>query len=221
MHRKRRIVRLDDRIGHLGGRNDGEGHHDAVWVPLAQLRDEQSSHARARTTAKRVADLEALQAVAALRLLAANVQHGINQLCALRVVALGPVVACARLTKDEVVRAEDLPVWTSAHGVHRAGLQVDKHRTGHVAAARCLIKVHIDALQLKVRIALVCSRWVHTVFVADHLPELRADLVAALAGLNAHNLTHFLVLMMMFLLFAFFMYVLLFSLLSLAQWLNE
>ena len=38
--------------------------------------------------------LEALEAVAALRLLTDNVEHGVDELRTLRVVALSPVVAC-------------------------------------------------------------------------------------------------------------------------------
>jgi len=41
-----------------------------------------------------VGQLESLQAVTALGLLAQNLQHGVDQLGALCVVALGPVVAC-------------------------------------------------------------------------------------------------------------------------------
>jgi len=41
-----------------------------------------------------VSQLEALQAVAALGFLAQHLQHGIDQLGALCVMALGPVVAC-------------------------------------------------------------------------------------------------------------------------------
>ena len=42
-------------------------------------------------------DLRTLQAVAGLGLLAHDVQHRVNQLCALCVVALGPIVARAGL----------------------------------------------------------------------------------------------------------------------------
>ena len=49
---------------------------------------------------------------------------------------------------------------------------------------------HVDALELKVRVAVVRTRGVNTVLITDHLPELRADLVAALAALDVHELTH-------------------------------
>jgi hypothetical protein len=64
------------------------------------------------------------------------------------VVALGPVVASARLSKDEVVGAEDLAVGSRANRVHGAGLQVDEDSPGNVLAAGGLIVVDVDALQL-------------------------------------------------------------------------
>ena len=151
----------------------GERHHDAVGVLLADLGDEQRAHARARAAAERVRHLEALQAVAALRLLAHDVEHAVDELGALRVVALGPVVTRARLPKDKVVGAEELAEGARAHTVHRARLEVEHDGARHVAPARRLVKVHVDALQLQVAVAMVGARRVDAVLVGDDLPELR------------------------------------------------
>ena len=153
VHGERRVVRLHDRVGYLRAGADGERHHDAVGVLLADLGDEQRAHARAGAAAERVRDLEALQAVRRLRLLADDVQHRVDELRALGVVALGPVVARARLAEDEVVGAEELAEGAGADAVHRARLEVHEHGAGHVAAARRLVKVDVDALQLQVRVA--------------------------------------------------------------------
>ena len=83
---------------YLGRGYDGEGEHDAVGILLADLADEQRAHAGAGAAAQRVRQLEALQTVAALRLLAHHVQHRVDQLGALRVVTFGPVVARPALT---------------------------------------------------------------------------------------------------------------------------
>jgi len=127
-----------------------------------------------------VGDLETLQAVAGLSLLADDVQDGVDELCTLSVVTLGPVVASTRLAEDEVVRAEHLTEGTSADGVHRAGLQIHQDGAGHIATTGGLVEVDVDALQLQVRVALVGTGGVHAVFVADDLPELGTNLVAAL-----------------------------------------
>ena len=66
-------------------------------------------HIRSRGAAtKRVGHGEALEAVAALGLLADDIEDGVDELSALGVVALGPVVTGARVAEDKVVRAEDL-----------------------------------------------------------------------------------------------------------------
>ena len=130
---------------------------------------------------------------------------------------LGPVVAGTGLAEDKVVGAEELAEGAGTDGVHGTGLQVHQDGTGHIAAARGLVEVHVDALQLQVRVTVVRARGVHTVLVGDdlwevqrrkkkrkvsgkkisqainreaHLPELGANLVAALASLNVNNLSH-------------------------------
>ena len=111
------------------------------------------------------------------------------------VVALGPVVSSARLAKDEVVRAEDLAIRTAANAVHGAWLQVHQHGPGNVAATASFVEVHIDALELALRVfcaAAVGAGGVDAMLAADQLPELGADLVAALSTLNVENFPHFL-----------------------------
>ena len=159
-------------------------------VLLADLRDEERAHAGARAAAHGVDELEALEAVAGLGLLAHDVEDRVDELGALRVVALGPVVARARLAEDEVVRAEELAEGARADGVHGAGLEVHEDGARHVAAARRLVVVDVDALELEVRVAVVRARRVDAVLVGDDLPELGADLVAALAALDVDDLAH-------------------------------
>jgi hypothetical protein len=131
-----------------------------------------------------------LEAVAILGLLAHDVQHGVDELGALGVVALGPVVAGAGLAEDEVVGAEDLAEGPRAHGVHGAGLEVHEDGARDEAAAAGLVVVYVDALELEVGVAGILAGVVDAVLVADHLPELRTDLVTALSALNVEDLPH-------------------------------
>merc|ERR1712193_510251 len=64
------VVRLHDGIGHLGGWHHREGEHHTVGVLLTDLGDQESSHTGARATSEGVAELEALEAIARLSLLA-------------------------------------------------------------------------------------------------------------------------------------------------------
>jgi hypothetical protein len=132
-----------------------------------------------------------LEAVAVLGLLSHDVEDGVDELGALGVVALGPVVAGAGLAEDEVVGAEDAADGAGAERVHSARLEVHEHRPGHVPAAAGLVVVDVDPLQLlRAGRARVLAGRVDAVLAADHLPELGADLVAALAALDVQDLPH-------------------------------
>jgi len=155
VHRERGVVRLHHSVRHLRRGHDGEGQHNAVGVLFTNLGDEESAHAGAGATTERMRELEALEAIARLSLLAHNVKHGVDKLSALGVVTLGPVVTRASLAEDEVVRAEDLAVGTGAHRVHGTRLKIHEHGAGHIATTSGLIEVHIDALELEIGVAVV------------------------------------------------------------------
>ena len=121
--------------------------------------------------------LEPLEGVAGLRLLPDDVQHRVDQLSPLGVVALGPVVARACLAEDEVVGPEELAERTRAHRVHGSGLEVHEDGARYVPAAGGLVKVAVDALQLEVGVAMVRAGGVNAVLVGDDFPELRPDLL--------------------------------------------
>ena len=82
-----------------------------------------------------MSQLEALQTVAALRLLADDVKNGVDEFSTLRVVTFRPVVAGAALSEDEVVWPEDLSEGTRPDRVHRARLQVNEDGARHIPAA--------------------------------------------------------------------------------------
>ena len=185
------VVGLNDGIGHLGGGDDGEGAHDSVGVLLSDLGDQEGSHAGASTTTKRVGDLEALKAVAALSLLADDVEDGVDELSTLGVVTLGPVVTSTALTENEVVGSEELTEGAGSDGVHGTGLEINKDSAGNVSSTSGLVEVDVDSLELKVGVTVVSTGGVDSVLVGDDLPELGADLVTALACLNVNDLTHF------------------------------
>ena len=128
------LNRSSRRNTHLGGREDREGKHDPVGVLLADLGDEEGSHAGACAATEGVGDLEALEAVAGLGLLADDVEDGVDELRTLGVVALGPVVTGSGLAEHEVVRAEELAEGAGADGVHGSRLEVHEDGAGDVAA---------------------------------------------------------------------------------------
>ena len=184
------VVRLNDGVGHLGGRHDGEGAHDSVGVLLSDLGDQESSHTGAGTTTERVGDLEALEAVAAFSFLSNDVENGVDQLGTLGVVALSPVVTGARLAEHEVVGSEELTEGASSDGVHSSGLEIHKDGSGNVSSTSGFVVVNVDSLELEVGVAVVGTGGVDAVFVGDDLPELSADLVTALTTLDVNDFSH-------------------------------
>jgi len=149
------VVGFDDGVGNLGRGDDTVRGHDPVGELLADLGNEEGSHTGAGTTAHGVGDLEALEHVAGFGLLADDVHDGVDQLGALGVVALGPVVAGSGLAEDEVVGAEELAEGRGADGVHGAGLEIGKDGTGNVATSHGLVVVDVDTGQLELVVTLV------------------------------------------------------------------
>jgi hypothetical protein len=53
-----------------------------------------------------------------------------------------------------------------------------------------LIKVHIDAFKLQIRVSVVGACRVDAMLITDNLPELGTNLVATLTTLDVDNFTH-------------------------------
>ena len=182
------VVRLDDGLRNLGRREDGEGAEHAVGVLLTDLGDEEGTHTGTGTTTERVGNLEALEAVTALSLTADNVEDRVDELGTLSVVTLGPVVTGTRLTEDKVVGAEERAKGTATDRVHSSRLKVDEDRAGNVLASSRLIVVHVDALELNVRGALVRAVGLDAVLLGDDLPGVCERDPLALPGVRRTRL---------------------------------
>ncbi|KAF4527124.1 hypothetical protein B566_EDAN016052 [Ephemera danica] len=72
----------------------------------------------------------------------------------LSVVTFGPVVSSAALTKNEVVRSENLTERSGTDGVHGAWFQIDEDGARNILATGRLVVVHVDALQLELAVAM-------------------------------------------------------------------
>ena len=182
VHGQSGVVGLHHGVGHLRGRNHGEGGHDTVGVLLADLGDKEGAHTGAGSTTHGVGHLEALQAVARLSLLADYVQHGVDQLGTLSVMTLSPVVSRSSLAENKVIGAEKLAEGTSTDRVHGSGLKIHQNRARHISTAGGFVKVDIDSLKLKVRISMIGTSGIHAVLISNHFPELGTDLVTTLAS---------------------------------------
>ena len=100
-------------------------------------------------------DLEALETITALCLLADDIEDGIDELGTFGVMSLGPVVTRTGLAEYEVVWTEELSEWSGTDRIHRAWLQIHEDGAWHVSAAGSLIEVDVDALELEVGISVI------------------------------------------------------------------
>ena len=86
------IVRLDDSIRDLGGWDNGESGHHAVWEFLTDLGDQERTHTSTSSTTKGVGDLETLEAVASFSLTADDIKNLVDKFSTLSVMSFCPVV---------------------------------------------------------------------------------------------------------------------------------
>ena len=87
--------------------------------------------------------------------------------------ALSPVVSSSRLTKDEVVRPEDLAVGTRSDGIHGARFEVNKDSPWDVLSSGGFVVINVDPFELKIRRSDVRSGRIDAMFVRNDLPELK------------------------------------------------
>ena len=184
------VVGLDDGVRDLGGGDNGEGFHNSVRIFFSDLGDEEGTHSRSSSTTQRVSDLETLKAVAAFSFFSGNVEDGVDELSTLGVVTLGPVVSGTGLTEDEVVRSEKLTEGASSDRVHCSRFKIHKDGTGDISSTGGFVVVDVDSFKLKIRISVVGTCRVNTMFIGDDLPELGTDLVTALTSLDVHDFSH-------------------------------
>ena len=132
-------------------------------------------------------DLEALKAITALSFFSSHIEDRVNELSALSVVTLGPVVSCTSLSEDEVVGSEELTERSSSDAVHGSGYEIHTDISGDVPSTTGLIVVVVDSLELEIRVTVVGASGVDSVLIGDNLPELSTDLVAALTSLPSRT----------------------------------
>lgn len=149
VNRESSVVGLDNGVGDLGGRDNGECGHHTVGELLTDLGDEEGTHTGTGTTTKGVGDLETLEGVTALSLATNNIDNLVNQFGTLSVVTLGPVVTSTGLAEDEVVGAEKFTEGTSTDGIHGTGLEVDQDGTRNVLLTTGLIEIIRKALYME------------------------------------------------------------------------
>lgn len=76
------------------------------------------------------------------------------------------------LTKYEVVRIEKLSERSRPDRIHRAWLEINQYPARNIFAARSLVVVDVNPLQLQVGVSDIGTSGIDTVLIRYHLPEL-------------------------------------------------
>merc|ERR1719198_288885 len=192
VRREHRVVGLDDGVGDLRRRVDGEAELGLAAVVDGEALEEQRAEARAGAAARAVEDEEALEARAVVRELADAVEHEVHDLLADGVVAARVVVSRVLLARDDLLRVEQLAVRARAHLVANGRLEVHVHGARHVLARARLREEGVEGVVAAadglVRGHLAVG--LDAVLEAVELPAGVAHLDAALADVDADHFTH-------------------------------
>jgi hypothetical protein len=109
-------------------------------------------------------------------------------------VTFSPVVTSSGLTEDEVIWSEKLTEWTSSDRIHSTWFEIHQDSSWDITTSSSFIVINIDSFQLEIRISVVGSGWINSVFIRDDLPEFGTNLVTALTSLDVNDFSHFYVL---------------------------
>ena len=184
------VVWLNNGIGDLWGWHDGESDHHSVWVFFSDLGDEESSHTGSSSSSKGVSNLETLKAIATFSFFSNDIEDGVDKFGTLGVMTFSPVVTGTGLSEDEVVWSEELSEWSSSDRVHGSWFEIHEDGSWNVSTTGSFVIVDVDSLELEIRVTVIGTGWVNTVFVGDDLPEFSTDLVTALATLDMNDFSH-------------------------------
>jgi len=184
------IVRFNDGIRYFRGGNDGEGFHNSIRIFFSNLGDQKSTHTRSCTTTQRVGDLESLEAVASFSFFSDHIEYWVNKLGTFGIMTFGPVVSGSGLAKDEVIRSEKLTERSSSNGIHGSWFQIHKDCSWNITTTSGFVVVDVDSFQLKIRISVVGTSWVDSVFIRNNFPKFGTDLITALSSLNMNYFSH-------------------------------
>jgi hypothetical protein len=86
--------------------------------------------------------------------------------------SFGPVITCTVMTKDKIVRAEEVTQWPRPNGIHGCSFKVNHDGTWNVLVRFSLIIIDRNTFKLLVVVANVVTIWTDAVLVRNSLPEL-------------------------------------------------
>ena len=135
-------------------------------------------------------NLKALKAVTALGFFSSDIEDRIDEFSSLCIMTFSPVVSCSSLSKYKIIWSKKLSKGPSSNRIHSSWFQIHEHSSGDISASSSLVKVNVNSFQLEIRLTMIWSCWINTMFIWNDFPKLGTNLVAALTSLDMYNLSH-------------------------------
>ena len=168
-----------------------ESSHDSIWIFFSDFRDKKCTHTRSSTTTEGVAYLETLEAITSFSFFSNNIKHRINKFSTFSIMSFCPIVTSSSLSKNKVIWSEKLTKWSSSNGIHCSWFEIHKNSSWNKSTTGSFIIVNIDSFELKIRISMISTCRVDSMFIRDDFPEFGTDLVTTLTSLDMNKFSHF------------------------------
>jgi hypothetical protein len=186
------VVGFDDGGGDLGRRVDGVAKLGLLAVVDGEALEEERAETGAGTTTDGVEDEETLETGAVVSKLADAIEAEINDFLADGVVTTSVVVGGVFLTRDELLRVEELAVSTSADLVDDGGLEIEHNTAGDMLAGAGFRKERVKCVILDTD-GLVGGHGtvrLNSVLEAEKLPTSVTSLDTSLTDVDGDDFTH-------------------------------
>jgi len=191
MYWKSSIIWFDNSIGYFWRWEYWESSHNSIRIFFSDFRNKEGTHSWTSTTTEGVAYLETLEAIATFSFFSNNIENWINKFSTFSIVTFSPVVTSTSLSENEVIWSEKLTEWSGSYGVHRTWFEIHEDSSWDESTTGGFVIIYIDSFKLKIRVTVIGTGWVNSVFIRDDFPEFSTDLVTALTSLDVNEFSHY------------------------------
>jgi hypothetical protein len=186
------VVRLNNGVGDLGRRIDGETELGFLAVVNGKTLQEERSETGTGSSSNGVEDEESLETSAGIGELADTVEGHVHDFLADGVVAASVVVGGILLGVHDVLGVEQFAVASGADLVNNGGLEVNENGTRHMLASAGLAEEGVEGVILRSYGLVVghLSIGLDSVLESKQFPAGVTELATGLTNMEGDNFTH-------------------------------
>jgi hypothetical protein len=84
-----------------------------------------------------------------------------------------------------------LSEWTSSDWVHGTWFKIHQYCSWYISSSSGFVIIYVDSFELKIRISVICTGGVDSVFIRHDFPEFGTNLITTLTSLYVNDFSHF------------------------------